>query len=68
LYFLGLSLRNTSKALEPLAIRSYVAIWYWIEEFDPQHIYPNKKKSRINASLYWMKLEFRLDLMKHGYG
>ena len=49
LYFLGLSLRNTSKALEPFVDRSYVAIWYWIQEFDPKSIYPNKKKSRITA-------------------
>ncbi len=27
LYFLGLSLRGTSKALEPFVDRSYVAIW-----------------------------------------
>ena len=50
LYFLGLSLRNTSKALEPFVNRSYVAIiWYWIQEYNPKHIYPNKRKSRITA-------------------
>jgi hypothetical protein len=55
LYFLGLSLRSTSKALESIVYRSYVAIyiWYWIqEEFHPKkkHLYPNKKKkSRITA-------------------
>jgi putative transposase len=49
LYFLGLSLRRTSKALEPFVDRSYVAIWYWIQEFDPKYVYPNKKKSRITA-------------------
>jgi putative transposase len=50
LYFLRLSLRNTSKTLEPFVERSYVALWYWInEEFDPKHLYPNKRKSRITA-------------------
>jgi transposase-like protein len=49
LYFLGLSLRNTSKALEPFIERSYVAIWYWIQKFDPKHVYSNKRKSRITA-------------------
>jgi putative transposase len=49
LYFLGLSLRSTSKALEPFVERSYVAIWYWIQEFNPKHLYPYKKKSRIAA-------------------
>jgi putative transposase len=49
LYFLGLSLRSTSKALEPFVERSYVAIWYWIQEFNPKHLCPNTKKSRITA-------------------
>ena len=49
LYFLGLSLRSTSKAIQPFVDRSYVAIWYWIQEFDPKYVYPNKKKSRITA-------------------
>ena len=48
LYFLGLSLRSTSKALEPFVDRSYVAmIWYWIQGFNPSDVFPNKKKSRI---------------------
>jgi putative transposase len=49
LYFLGLSLRSTSKAIQPFINRSYVAVWYWIQEFDPKEVYPNKKKSRISA-------------------
>ena len=50
LYFLRLSLRSTSKALEPFINRSYVVIWYWTQEFDPKEVYPNKKKkSRITA-------------------
>ena len=48
LYFLGLSLRSTSKALEPFINRSYVAVWYWIQqEFNPKDVFPNKKKTRI---------------------
>ena len=49
LYFLGLSLRSTSKALEPFVDRSYVAIWYLIQEFNPSDVFPNKKKARITA-------------------
>ena len=30
MYFLGLSLRNTSKALEPFIDRSYVVDWLWV--------------------------------------
>jgi transposase-like protein len=48
LYFLVLTLRNTSKALEPFIDRSYVSIWYWVQEFNPNNVFPNKK-SRIAA-------------------
>jgi putative transposase len=48
LYFLGLSLRNTSKALEPFKNekRSYASIWNWIQRFGSCHIY---KRKRISA-------------------
>jgi putative transposase len=39
LYFLGLSFRNTSKALEPFTERSHVAIWGWVQRFNPGKIY-----------------------------
>ena len=48
LYFLGLSLRSTSKAIEPFANRSYVSVWYWIQQFNPKRIYPSKRK-RVTA-------------------
>ena len=48
-YFLGLSLGNSSKTIKPFEERSYVAIWYWIQEFNPKNIFPNKKNSRITA-------------------
>jgi putative transposase len=45
LYFLGLSLRNTSKALEPFKDekRSYVSVWNWIQRFGSCHIYKRKR-------------------------
>jgi hypothetical protein len=51
--YLGLSLRNT-KALEPFAERSYVAIWYWIQEFNSKDIiiFPNKKREQDNNNIY----------------
>ena len=49
LYFLGLSLRSTSKALAAFIDRSHIAIWYWIQEFNPNDVFPNKKKARIIA-------------------
>ncbi|HEY5737104.1 MAG TPA: hypothetical protein VIS28_02410 [Nitrososphaeraceae archaeon] len=45
LYFLGLSLRNTSKALEPFKDekRSYVYVWNWIRRFGSYHPYKHKE-------------------------
>ena len=50
LYFLGLSLRNTSKALEPFRDhkRSYVSIWKWIQRFgSSSQIYKRKRVSAL---------------------
>ena len=49
LYFLGLSLRNTSNALESFKEqkRSYVAVWDWIQRFGSCQIY--NKHRRISA-------------------
>src|SRR5215211_3872445 len=48
LYFLGLSLRNTSKALVIFRDmkRSYLSIWNWIQKFSQ---YPLYKRKRISA-------------------
>ena len=48
LYFLGLSLRNTSKALVIFKDnkRSYVSVWNWIQRFGSCNIY---KRKRISA-------------------
>ena len=53
LYFLGLSFRDTSKAIQPFIDRSYVAIWDWVQQrFNPKRIiYPFKNKKRIVAFL-----------------
>ena len=46
LYFLGLSLRNTSKVLEPFkeSKRSYVSIWKWIQRFSSSSQIYNKHR------------------------
>jgi putative transposase len=45
LYFLGLSLRNTSKALTIFKDqkRSYVSVWNWIQRFAEYPIYKRKR-------------------------
>ena len=47
LYFLGLSLRNTSKALvifrDENKRRSYVSVWNWIQRFGSCQIYKRKR-------------------------
>ena len=47
LYFLGLSLRNTSKALIIFKDdkRSYVSVWNWIQRFGSSNIYKRKRVS-----------------------
>ena len=46
LYFLGLSLRNTSKALELIQDKtSYVSVWNWIQRFASYQIYKRKRVS-----------------------
>jgi putative transposase len=49
LYFLGLSFRNTSKALEVFeekGRRSHVAIWNWVQQFNPKVYF---RKRRVSA-------------------
>src|SRR5215204_7575394 len=48
LYFLGLSLRNTSKALDIFddEKRSHIAVWNWIQRFGSLPIY---KRKRVTA-------------------
>ena len=45
LYFLGLSLRNTSKALVIFndEKRSYVSVWNWIQRFGSLQVYKRKR-------------------------
>ena len=47
LYFLGLSLRNTSKALVIFRDKkkSYVSVWNWIQRFGSSQIYKRKRVS-----------------------
>jgi putative transposase len=47
LYFLGLSFRNTSKAIQPFEEkgRSHVAIWKWVQRFNPKRLYRCKRVS-----------------------
>ena len=46
LYFLGLSYRNTSKALAQFVKRSHIAVWKWIQRYKPQKI--ARKRKRIS--------------------
>ena len=45
LYFLGLSFRNTAKALSFLHILkiSHVSVWNWIQKYKPSKYLKNKK-------------------------
>ena len=39
LYALGLSYRSVPLALEPFVDRSHVAVWDWVQRFNPNHIF-----------------------------
>ena len=65
LYFLGLSLRNTSKALVIFRDekRSYVSVWNWIQRFAEYPIYKSKRISafiidetviQIGSQHFWL--------------
>jgi putative transposase len=45
LYFLGLSLRNTSKALSKYIQRSHTAIRDWIQKYKPERLSDKKIKT-----------------------
>src|SRR6476620_5039609 len=66
LYFLGLSLRSTSKAIQPFGEegRSHVAVWKWVQRFNPKRLYHCK---RVSAFLIDETM-LRLTLTKRGYG
>ena len=44
LYFLGLSLRNTSKAISRFVKRSHTAIRDWIQRYQPEELLSKRKK------------------------
>ena len=65
LYFLGLSLRNTSKALIIFKDqkRSHVSVWNWIQRFGSYQIYKRKRVSafiidetviQVGNQKYWL--------------
>ena len=65
LYFLGLSLRNSSKALTIFKDnkRSYVSVWNWIQKFGSLQIYKRKRVSafiidetvvQIGSQHFWL--------------
>jgi transposase-like protein len=53
LYFLGLSYRNTARALQRFVHRSHVSKWKWIQKYKPKK-YQIKEKRLMNLS--YMKL------------
>ena len=64
LYFLGLSYRNTARALQRFVHRSHVSIWKWIQKYRPKRILTKRKKIdefiidetliRINSRYVWL--------------
>jgi putative transposase len=44
LYFLGLSYRNTAKALSRFVHRSHVSVWKWVQKYKPKRVSSKRKK------------------------
>ena len=59
LYFNGLSLRNTSKAISRFIIRSYTAIRNWIQKYKPAERY-SYCTTKTSEFLYILKDETHL--------
>ena len=69
LYFLGLSFRSTSKAIQPFEEgRSHVAVWKWVQKFNPKRLYHYRRVSAFlidetmlqigpNEAWLWVALE-----------
>jgi hypothetical protein len=67
LYFLGLSFRDTLKAIQPLfeeKERSHVAIWKWVQRFNPKMFIAAKECQLFKLMKPW----YRLALTKLAYG
>ncbi|HET7643460.1 MAG TPA: hypothetical protein VFK40_08125 [Nitrososphaeraceae archaeon] len=58
LYFFGLSLRNTSKALTIFKDekRTYVSVWNWIQRFPEYPIYKREKSFCIHIDEIVIKI------------
>ncbi|MDN5846816.1 MAG: hypothetical protein L0H53_11145 [Candidatus Nitrosocosmicus sp.] len=64
LYFLGLSFRNTSKALSRFVKRSHTAIRDWIQRYQPEELFSKRKKIdeyivdetliKVGSELIWL--------------
>ncbi len=64
LYFLGLSLRNTSKAISRFVKRSHTAIRDWIQKYKPERLSYNKTKTsefiidetqlKVGSEIIWL--------------
>jgi putative transposase len=43
LYFLGLSFRGVSDALDPFGKRSHTAVWKWVQRYEPHRVFHVKR-------------------------
>src|SRR6188472_3866754 len=67
LYFLGLSFRSTSKALEPFEERSHVPVWKWVQRFRLNRIYVRKRVDAfvIDESMILIDNDVTMALDRH---
>ena len=66
LYFNGLSLRNTSKAISRFVTRSHTAIRDWIQKYKPERLFHTKTKTsefiidetqlKVGSEIIWLRI------------
>ena len=56
LYFLGLSFRSVSYALDPFVNRSHMAVWQWVQRYEPHRIFDVKRVQAFLVDETYLKV------------
>jgi len=56
LYFLGLSFRGVSCALDPFVRRSHMAVWKWVQRYEPRRIFDVRRVQAFLVDETYVKI------------
>jgi transposase-like protein len=57
LYFLGLSFRHVSLALDPFVKRSHMSVWKWVQRYEPPRIFDVKRIPAFLVDETYVKID-----------